>query len=391
MRFSQKILIILLLISCKSIDISDTKTDSDFFSIKSESDQIDLSNEQCIDLANPNRIFLSKNDIYNLTKSPEDNLLFLEHFYEIDLGNNLSEIRLRTNGFNLDNFEAFKEKLNSSEKYVVRFIVSVFNMGANSYRHASFKLNCKINPSAPVLVVDGDSWSTNPINVDPIQILYEYYYPYQYSVDSYSKAGENLAEVWKEKRYIKGLRKNNGKILILSGGGNDIFDDFKKNIIESSELLENPISYLSESFMRDAENIMNTYTEILLDLRKNFNEVNVITHGYDCPFPKNGGKFLWPAFEKRGIPDAKRAAIMHTIIDIFNEKLIKLAEKFPELHFIDLRGTVQKSQWVDEIHPDPHGAKSIAYKIHLKIKEISDNLKIDRTQLNKKCSEYWES
>ena len=67
--------------------------------------------------------------------------------------------------------------------------------------------------------------------------------------------------------------------------------------------------------------------------------------------------------EEKGItdPDVQKA-IIRTIIDEFSDQLAALAGRYENAVFVDMRGTVRKDHWHDEIHPDSPGFQQVALK-----------------------------
>ena len=56
------------------------------------------------------------------------------------------------------------------------------------------------------------------------------------------------------------------------------------------------------------------------------------------------------------------SAVVQIVIDAFNNRMQVLSDEYDNAVFIDARGTVRKSQWYDEIHPDSYGFQQVALK-----------------------------
>jgi len=77
------------------------------------------------------------------------------------------------------------------------------------------------------------------------------------------------------------------------------------------------------------------------------------------------GPWVWPELARKNIPDAMMVAIGAVMIDTFNEILATLETTYASNGFfahLDLRGTLRKKDWENEIHPTEGGFQSITTK-----------------------------
>ena len=57
-------------------------------------------------------------------------------------------------------------------------------------------------------------------------------------------------------------------------------------------------------------------------------------------------------------------------IRVSNVEIAKLGQRYPELHYLDLRGTVDEDEWMDELHADQRGWDKLAAKFHAKLQQV---------------------
>ena len=166
-------------------------------------------------------------------------------------------------------------------------------------------------------------------------------------------------------------------VLLFSGGGNDIVG---KGDIEP--LLKRKRSAMTweqciekTRFRRKLGQIKNAY-EDLLDLRNDHcPRATIITHGYDWPIPCpcpgeffagafKTGPWMHPFMVDKGIVLARdQKAIARFFIDGLTAMLATLATKprnQDNFVYVDLRGKLAKSEWLNEIHATSGGFRKLA-------------------------------
>jgi hypothetical protein len=153
------------------------------------------------------------------------------------------------------------------------------------------------------------------------------------------------------------------------------------------------VGYLSKDFfalmMLFRLQYYSLFHSLLVDGKEKFPDLKIITQGYDflVPSDKKGwgvnplkwyipvlrwighGWWLKKPLIFKGLSDGElQLDILYACMYFFNEMMIELEERFMELHptaqghlfHIDSRGLVQKNEWTDEIHPQPHKFRIIA-------------------------------
>lgn len=131
------------------------------------------------------------------------------------------------------------------------------------------------------------------------------------------------------------------------------------------------------------------FHSLLVGGKEKFPDLKIITQGYDFLVPSDNkgwginplkwyipvlrwiGHGWWlkkPLIFKGLSGQELQLDILYACMYFFNEMMIELEEKFMELHptakgrlfHVDSRGLVQKNEWTDEIHPQPHKFRTIA-------------------------------
>ena len=176
------------------------------------------------------------------------------------------------------------------------------------------------------------------------------------------------------------MRSIQPRILILSGGGNDILgDDLKKflTMFTDGPEGENPARFFTPEFEKELDDIADIYRNIFEHFKTERPDMPILLHSYDYPRPKPAGagktsNWLGQYFDKFNItrPNDRVAAVKH-MIDQFNRRLKKVASKYPDqVHYLDLRNQVRDGQWDDEIHPNNSGFQNVSGLFMRKISEL---------------------
>jgi hypothetical protein len=220
----------------------------------------------------------------------------------------------------------------------------------------------------PVIVSEGDSWFQYPLLLwDTIDVLMQ-----RYAVFSLDAAGDLLENMARQAEYRAALKDTGAKILLLSGGGNDLVagGNLEKHLKDFDPALRPP-QYLLSSFDKLISNALSQYEKMFADVARRFPGVRIVTHGYDYPIPDNG-RWLGKPMQARGIRDAGlQAAIAVEMMDRWNAQLAKLAARHGHVRYLDLRNLVTPARWHDELHPVNAGYKDVAKRFAAVIEEWS--------------------
>jgi lysophospholipase L1-like esterase len=219
----------------------------------------------------------------------------------------------------------------------------------------------------PLIAAEGDSWFQYPILLkDVIDCVFD-----DYAVFCRSEAGDTLDNMVRRKEYLDALERTGGRLLLLSGGGNDLVagGELAQHLRPFDPALA-PAEYLLPSFNGVLDAAMANIERIVRDVGRAFTGASVICHGYDYAVPANG-KWLGKPMKSRGIKDASLQKDIATVmVDRLNTRLRTLANQSPRLSYVDCRGVVGAGRWHDELHPTNAGYADVAARIEAEIKRL---------------------
>ena len=94
----------------------------------------------------------------------------------------------------------------------------------------------------------------------------------------------------------------------------------------------------------------------------------IVLHSYDYAIPDGRGVFgsagwLKPALSDAGVPESLQVDCVRYLIDALHDMLVKISAGDPKhLLVVDSRGTLDATDWANELHPKGKGFKKIARK-----------------------------
>jgi hypothetical protein len=152
------------------------------------------------------------------------------------------------------------------------------------------------------------------------------------------------------------------KIIVFSGGGNDIA---AKNLLPVLKPDCSKAKSVEQCFRKDQpgkriRQIERAYRD-LITMRDTYRpNAVIVTHNYD--YAALGKKLLWiawldPYMQLARVPKRFRAGIVKSFIDGLGEMLTTL--QGPGFEFVKTSGTLAKSDWANELHPNRNGFKKI--------------------------------
>lgn len=237
------------------------------------------------------------------------------------------------------------------------------------------------------LVAEGDSWF-DYLWFDILNMLES---KHGFDVESVAKAGDRIEDIAytggqlaKFKKVLEKMlrRIELPKAILLSGGGNDVAGD------EFFMLLDHASSAnpgLNEDVVRGVIDvrIRNAYVAMVsavtdLCVKTTGHTIPIIVHGYDWPVPDGRGfgdgwpipglpgPWLRPGFHRKGfMSQTQNKETMRSLIDRFNKMVKSVADGFPHVRFVDLRGTLPggttyQRWWANELHPTEKGFEAVA-------------------------------
>ncbi len=209
-------------------------------------------------------------------------------------------------------------------------------------------------------LAEGDSWFLYPLLLNDVIDWLDV----DYAIYSVAAAGDTLENMLAGIDRLEDLiDKHKFDGLIFSGGGNDIAGDpLVRYLLEVAAQQEPPDHYLGEEFNQFLAKAEAQYDTLFRRLTSRFPDLRIFCHGYDWPFPRTNGPWLWPAMLARHVPESLRAGILHLMIDRFYASLAKVAGHYKDRVFlVDCRGVVgPQPQWYDELHPNDPGFSRVA-------------------------------
>jgi hypothetical protein len=250
------------------------------------------------------------------------------------------------------------------------------------------------------IVAEGDSWFNYIIGKDTVWWLknefghdvHEVAYPgatlnhMAYGPDTREFGDRDVSNMTQLGETLFTIEENRPRIVMLSGGGNDIAGPEFIQLLKHANAPESGanqkvIDGLLDSF-DEAYNVMLTAIEAKLD-ELNIN-ADIIMHGYDLPFPNGKGVGLGPitfvgpwfneSFSTRGYPESQlvmRRTILSVFMNQFNDRLDAISKGRPRVRYLDLRDTLpDEDLWANELHPKNLGFKRIARKFDALIQDL---------------------
>ncbi len=258
-------------------------------------------------------------------------------------------------------------------------------------RQAQFHRRYCAGEDRPILISDGDSWFHFPVFLRDVTIQLSS----DHLVWPLASAGDTLKnmvfgdETTNGRRYVRGLNDygHEADAFLFSGGGNDLIGIDPDG---SPALLSYVRPYergRSAAWFIDTPEFRRRVTYIEATLRHVFAEIAalrpklpVLIHGYDYVLPWPCGPddrrnpkwtrkdhFFGSAVRKLGIHDpVLQTDIARSVIDAINDLQRRLAGgnvrggAFAHVFHVDVRCTIKRDEWADEIHPMNCGYARVA-------------------------------
>lgn len=258
-------------------------------------------------------------------------------------------------------------------------IIWAANAVARKLRNRQYFQFIKQHPGRPRLVAEGDSWFQFPLLVREIIDHLSGVYP----VYCLSAAGDTLRNMWQTPELLAGIEAQRPTIFLMSAGGNDVLGEQFRDFLETTfNDHPAPRRYLKDKLLEELDFLQDIYRTIFQTLARQHPALQVIIHGYDYIIPvdtvaePNRQSWLGKYMIERGIePQSEREAVIQCILNEFNKRQKAVAAEFPNVSYIDLRGTIKRTEriedyWHDEIHPNDKGFQSVAAKFAQRINQL---------------------
>lgn len=220
----------------------------------------------------------------------------------------------------------------------------------------------------PLIAAEGDSWFQYPFVLeDVIDWVFR-----DFAVFCQSEAGDTLDNMVRRAEFLDALERTGGRILLLSGGGNDLVagGHIARHLKPFDKALT-PAQYLLPSFGKVLDGAVANIEKIVRSVGRAFPKAAVVCHGYDYTVP-NGGKWLGQPMAGLGITNkALQKAIAREMVDRLNTRLLNLANQSPRVTYVNCRGVVGDNRWHDELHPTNAGYADLAKLFEKEIRRLT--------------------
>lgn len=235
----------------------------------------------------------------------------------------------------------------------------------------------------PVVAL-GDSWFDYSIaGFDILDFLQA---TRKYHIFNHGEAGDTIENMaygteYRKKRYrpkparlneaLDDLKASRARIFLLSAGGNDVAGAELENLLNHGETGRPPtraehIEFLVETTYRNA------FEALFEKVWKVDKTIHIIGHGYGDAIPDGRaviniggyrfvGPWLRPAFTKKRILDpAVQERIIRDLIARLNALLAEFDRRYDHFHALDLRSTIRRNDWENELHLKRSAFRNVA-------------------------------
>lgn len=256
---------------------------------------------------------------------------------------------------------------------------------------AAFAEGAVLDPG-PV-VAEGDSWFDYPPHRDILDHLVGLY---GWRVRRLSRAGDTLENMILGTAFgprfrrdpapldltIAELKRLKSRVLLFSGGGNDIAGDEFASYLNHAD---SGLPVLRERALDDAMAYFRRLIEgMLARLRQEVGDIHVFAHGYAHPVPDGRGvvkvpvlgwtffgPWLKPALTAKNVPQASHRRLVNVLIDRFNTMLHQVeAASGGQFHAIDARGLIADADWANELHVKSPAYARIATRLARRVSTV---------------------
>jgi lysophospholipase L1-like esterase len=256
------------------------------------------------------------------------------------------------------------------------------------------------NAYAKLLLAEGDSWfAWGYLNLRPSpNVLTSMRFAAATATLSYAYSGHtsgDMARMAISAGVYQEMSARRFKAILLSGGGNDLFDALRQGHIlkphdGDATDIEAWIDPVALGKLRDY--VAANYRQIISWRRRPATlnrSTPILLYTYDTPMPRPAkaefmnmpaaGPWLWPALNDVGAPAALHLAITRRLTQHLAETILEFDAPTDGIHVVDTRGKLVPAQpgstgdsedWANEIHPNESGYRKIADALCAKLAEL---------------------
>jgi hypothetical protein len=244
-------------------------------------------------------------------------------------------------------------------------------------KQAVFAASVKQFPKRLVIVTEGDSWFSYPLNAnlaDYIELMNDFsFLRLEHNGDeARGILGAGSEQLKKLKYYLKNYPVD---VLLMSAGGNDLVSGSLPKVLDKKVAGNSWQSAIKLATLTTVlDDIVASYTR-LLDARDALRpKCVVMAHSY-CYFQPTGrkatgpfgllhaGPWMRPVLVAKGIdPDTEGRDLARYLVDELHARLKAVAAARSRFEVIDMRAAlpVDDVHWADEIHPSGTGFRRLA-------------------------------
>lgn len=250
----------------------------------------------------------------------------------------------------------------------------------------------KASPNAVGMLFEGDSWFAYPrfISTNLVTELHNILGTKAVHLDI-SANGDEAREMLCGPAYERLYRclaeeRLQFDCILFSGGGNDIVSTNLPTLLHDYREGATWEDCLNMTrFNRRLLEIENAYRD-LADLRDDYQPgAWIFTHSYDYATPTGKGvRILWieaaggwikAIMDARKIPGVIQQQIVDQMLSRFDDMLIKLSQTLPNWRHVRTQGTLNDTDWANELHPTTAGFKKIAGKFQENLLQVFPKLR----------------
>jgi lysophospholipase L1-like esterase len=249
------------------------------------------------------------------------------------------------------------------------------------------RLQFGLEPSRMIMVGVGDSWFDYPIGPTDVLESIKRLSPNEpviYKLAHYGTTTEDLLGQDRRENLIETLEEHKNDpidAILFSGGGNDICGQQFRFWI--NDFIPGPIGDYDATlnlalFQHVLAIITAAYDDLIQIRNQHAPNAALLFHAYDKAYPSGHGAclnmvgpWLWPSLQARGWTDrAQGQTIVAQLIAHFQSVLVRLSPLNSNNYLVPTFGTLNKTQWENELHPSPDGFDRIAEKFLVTLRGI---------------------
>jgi hypothetical protein len=252
--------------------------------------------------------------------------------------------------------------------------------------------------SVPIIFCEGDSWFSYPLSMNLLDwIVYPTPEDEARGVPvsgagglffRAEQSGDTAAEIFAQRNirdlvdWYEGFEFD---LVLLSAGGNDFVGDFLQRLFARKKAMTVPQALQAVVDSGRFESVAGGYRRFIAAFRKVRPDVPLLAHTYDYPqllgrpadltlanigavalLKNDVGPWIAPYIEHVLPRPGDQLGFTRGLIDEFEARVLRPLKKDTApggaFDYVDLRGTLTKEQWYDEMHPTGAGFHALSAK-----------------------------